>query len=82
MKKNLILELNVRLSVELGQKKMMLSEFLKTNHGTILELNKESKEPLTFFVNGKEFGVCEIVKMPNDKLGMRILEIFENKLPS
>lgn len=82
MKKNLILDLNVKLTVELGKKKMMLSEFLKTNHGTILELDKDSKEALTFFVNGKPFGVCEVVKMPNDKLGMRILKVFEGKSPS
>lgn len=79
MNTNLILDLRVHVSVELGDKKMLLSELLQSNHGTVLELNKESKEALTFFVNNKPFGICEIVKMPNDKLGMRILEIFEGK---
>ncbi len=78
---DLIMDLKVLVTVELGNKKMLISEFLKTNHGTVLELDKESKEALTFYVNDRPFGLCEIVKMPNDKLGMRVLKVFPSTLP-
>ncbi len=74
-----IMDLKVLVSVELGKKKMLLSEFLKTNHGTVLELDTESENSLLFYVNNKPFGVCEIVKMPNDRLGLRVIEIFKKK---
>lgn len=74
-----LIDLKIVISVELGKKKMLLSEFLKTNHGTVLELDTKSNNSLTFYVNNKPFGICEIVRMPNDKLGLRVIEVFKKQ---
>jgi flagellar motor switch protein FliN/FliY len=79
MNTELIKDIKVELTVEIGRKKMTLKEILSTNHGSILELDNKTGTPLNFFVNGKLFGTCEIVQMPNDKLGMKVVQIFGKK---
>ena len=74
-----IKDIKVEITVILGSKKMSIHDIMKTNHGSIIELNTKVDEPLVFCVNGKRFGTCEIVKLPNEKLGMKIVEIFKKK---
>lgn len=74
-----IQDIKVEITVIFGSKKMSIQEIMKTNHGSIIELNTKVGEPLVFCVNGKRFGTCEIVKMQNEKLGMKIIEIFKKK---
>lgn len=74
-----IKDIKVEITVILGSKKMSIQEIMKTTHGSIIELNTKVGEPLVFYVNGKRFGTCEIVKMSNEKLGMKIKEIFKKK---
>lgn len=76
---DLISDIKVLITIELGKRKMTLREIMSLTHGTILELTTKIEEPLNFYVNGKMFGNCEIVQMPNAKYGMRVLEIFNKK---
>ena len=55
---------------------MPIRELLNLANGAILTLDSIAGEPLKFYVNGKLFGLCEVVQI-NDKFGMRIIEIFK-----
>ena len=79
MNTELIKDIKVEITVEIGRKKITIKELLSINQGSIVELDNKTDAPLKFFVNGKLFGTCEIVQMPNDKLGMRVLQIFGKK---
>ena len=70
-------DLKVTIHVELGRKKIMISELLKTNYGSVIELDHPINEPFTFFVNNKPFGKGTLVQMPDGKKGLKILEIFK-----
>ncbi len=74
-----IFEIKVEISIELGRKKMPIRDILKTNHGSIIELDSDSKDPLVFYVNNKKFGTCKLVQK-GDKLGMQVVEIFNKKV--
>jgi flagellar motor switch protein FliN/FliY len=76
MNTELIKDIKVEITVEIGRKKITIKELLSINQGSIVELETKTDEPLKFFVNGKLFGTCEIVQMPNNKIGMRVLQIF------
>lgn len=67
--------LTVMITVELGKTKMSIRELLKLAQGSVVILDKVAGEPLNFYVNGKLFGTCEIVQV-NNKLGMRIIELY------
>lgn len=73
-----IQDIQVTISVELGRVKLSIRELLKLVQGSILSLDKMVGEPLDFYVNNKLFGACEIVQV-NDKLGMRIIEIYSKE---
>lgn len=74
-----IKDIPILIHVELGRKKLTIEQLLKTNHGSIIELDKESNKPLNFFVNNKLWGTCEIVKMSSGKLGIKIVELLSKK---
>jgi flagellar motor switch protein FliN/FliY len=79
MNTEIIKDIKVEITVEIGRAKITLKDLVSTNPGSILELNTKVGEPIKFYVNGKLFGTCEIVQMPNDKIGMRVLEVFGKK---
>jgi flagellar motor switch protein FliN len=79
MNAELIRDIKVEITVEIGRTQITIKDLLSTTHGSIVELDNKTQQPLNFFVNGKLFGTCEIVQMPNDKLGMRVLQIFGKK---
>lgn len=74
----LINDIEVTLTVQLGEQKISIREFLKLSPGSVVNLSHYVKDPLTFFANGKPLGLCEIVTV-NDKFGIRILKMFHNQ---
>ena len=76
MNSELLMNITVEISVELGSKKMKIQDVMNTSHGTVIELNKNVGDPFIFYVNDLPFGTCEIIQFQNGKCGMRILEIF------
>ena len=49
----LILDIPLKLSVELGRTKMPVSELLNLTQGSVIELNKLAGEPMEVMVNDK-----------------------------
>ncbi|MFP5518557.1 MAG: flagellar motor switch protein FliN [Bdellovibrionia bacterium] len=72
---NLILDIPLRVTVELGRTKMPVSELLNLTQGSVIELNKLAGEPMEVYVNDKLIARGEAV-LVNDKFGVRLIDII------
>jgi len=69
-----ILKLKVPVIVRIADRKLPLSDILRLAHGSILELNRGSEEPLHLMVNNTVVGEGEAVKV-GEHFGMRVTSI-------
>lgn len=72
---DLILDIPLRVTAELGRTKMIVSELLNLGQGSVIELNKLAGEPLEVFVNDKLVARGEAVVV-NEKFGVRLTDII------
>jgi flagellar motor switch protein FliN/FliY len=72
---DLILDIPLRVTVELGRTKMVVSELLNLGQGSVIELNKLAGEPLEVLVNDKLVARGEAVVV-NEKFGVRLTDII------
>ena len=72
---DLILDLPLDVSVELGKVKMPVNELLRLGRGSILELTKPVGEPLDIYINNKLIAKGEVVIL-DDKFGIRVADII------
>jgi flagellar motor switch protein FliN/FliY len=70
----LILDVPLGVSVELGRVRMPVRELLSLSAGSVIELAKLAGEPLDVLINGRPVARGEAV-MVNDKFGVRLTEI-------
>ncbi len=70
-----ILDINVRLSVEIGQTKISIRKLLQLNQGSVVELDRLAGEPLDIKVNGTLVAKGEVVVI-HDKFGIRLTDII------
>ena len=73
-KLDLLLDVPLDLSVELGRARMSIQDLLNLSPGSVIELDKVAGEPLDFMVNGRLVARGEAVVV-NDKFGVRITDI-------
>lgn len=71
---DLILDIPLRVTVELGRSKMLINDLLQLGQGSVIELNKFVGEPLEVLVNNKLVARGEVVVV-NDKFGVRLTDI-------
>lgn len=71
----LIQEIPIEITVELGRTHRKISEILEYGPGTIIELDKLVGEPLEVFANGKFIAKGEVVVI-DDNFGIRITDII------
>lgn len=69
-----LLDIPVKVVVELGKTKVQLGDLLRLGRGSVLELEKPAEEPLDVHVNGKLIGRGEVVVV-NNKFGIKLTEI-------
>lgn len=74
----LILDIPLRVTVELGRTKMPVMELLALGQGSVIELNKLAGEPMEVFVNDKLIARGEAVVI-NEKFGVRLTDIISTK---
>jgi flagellar motor switch protein FliN/FliY len=74
----LILDVPLGVSVELGRVKMPVRQLLSLTAGSVVELAKLAGEPLDVLINGRAVARGEAV-MVNDKFGVRLTEIVSQK---
>ena len=72
---DLILDLPLDVSVELGKVKMPVNELLRLGRGSILELTKPVGEPLDIYINNRLIAKGEVVIL-DDKFGIRVADII------
>jgi flagellar motor switch protein FliN/FliY len=70
----LILDVPLAVSVELGRVRMPVRALLALAAGSVVELEKLAGEPLDVLINGRPVARGEAV-MVNDKFGVRLTEI-------
>lgn len=70
-----ILDIPLKVSVELGRSKVIIKDLLQLGQGSVLELDKLAGEPLEVLVNGKLVARGEVVVV-NEKFGIRLTDII------
>ena len=73
---DIVLDVPVTLSLEVGSATMSVGELLKLGQGAVVELDRAVGEPLDVMVNGALVAHGEIV-LVNDKFGIRLTSIIE-----
>lgn len=74
----MILDIPLRMTVELGRAKMAVSELLNLGQGSVIELNKLAGEPMEVLVNDKLIARGEAVVV-NEKFGVRLTDIISTR---
>jgi flagellar motor switch protein FliN/FliY len=72
--KNLIMDIPVSLSVELGQTQLEVREVLHLGAGSVIELNKLQEEPVDLRINGRLVARGEVILIKNS-LAVKISEL-------
>jgi flagellar motor switch protein FliN len=71
---DLLLDVPLDVTVELGRSRMSIQELLALSPGSVIELDKVAGEPLDIVVNDRLIARGEAVVV-NDKFGIRITDI-------
>ncbi|SFN63318.1 flagellar motor switch protein FliN/FliY [Izhakiella capsodis] len=72
---DLIMDIPVKMTVELGRTKMTIKELLRLTQGSVVALDGLAGEPLDILINGYLIAQGEVVVV-NDKYGVRITDII------
>lgn len=72
---DLILDIPVKMTVELGRTKMTIKELLRLSQGSVVSLEGLAGEPLDILINGYLIAQGEVVVV-SDKYGVRITDII------
>ncbi|MFQ5779655.1 MAG: flagellar motor switch protein FliN, partial [Nitrospiria bacterium] len=69
-----ILDVPLRISVQLGNAKMLIRDLLQLGQGSVVELEKLAGEPMDVFIGDKLVARGEVVVV-NEKFGVRLTDI-------
>ncbi|TDR82938.1 flagellar motor switch protein FliN [Paludibacterium purpuratum] len=72
---DMILDIPVQLTVELGRTKIAIRNLLQLAQGSVVELDGQAGEPMDVLVNGCLIAQGEVVVV-NDKFGIRLTDII------
>lgn len=72
---DLILDIHLDVSVELGRVKILVNDLLQLGQGSIIELNKSVGEPLEIYINNKLIARGEVVVV-DESFGIRVTDII------
>ena len=72
---DMILDIPVQLSVELGRTKLPIKNLLQLAQGSVVELDGLAGEPMNVFVNGCLIAQGEVVVV-NDRFGIRLTDVI------
>ncbi len=72
---DVVLDIPVTLSMEVGRSKLSIRSLLQLNQGSVVELNRATGEPLDVYVNGTLVAHGEVVVV-NEKFGIRLTDVI------
>lgn len=73
---DLVLDVPVSLTVELGGCKLPMGDVLQLGPGSVVQLEKLASEPVELLVNGKLIARGEVVVL-EDRFGVKITELVK-----
>ena len=72
---NLVLDVPVSLTIELGSCQLPMKEVLQLNIGSVVQLDKQADAPVELSINGKLIAHGEVVVI-EDRFGVKITEVI------
>ena len=72
---DVILDIPVALTIEVGSTSITIKNLLQLNQGSVLELDRLAGEPLDVLVNGTLIAHGEVVVV-NDKYGIKMTDVI------
>ncbi len=72
---NMLLDIPLQVTVELGRTKRVVKEILEMSQGSIIELDKLAGEPVDILINNKLIAVGEVVVI-DENFGVRVTDIL------
>ena len=72
---DVILNIPVTLSMQIGRTRMTIEELMRLNRGSVVKLDRLAGEPMDVLVNGTLIAHGEVVVV-NDKFGIRLLDVI------
>jgi flagellar motor switch protein FliN/FliY len=78
---DVLLDVPVRITVELGACQMPMRDVLQLNAGSVVQLDKVADAPVDLYVNNKRIAQGEVVVV-EDRFGIKITEIFGAQPPA
>lgn len=72
---DILMDVPVRLTVELGSCMMPMREVLQLGNGSVVQLDKIADAPVDLFANNKMVAQGEVVVV-DDRFGIKITKIF------
>jgi flagellar motor switch protein FliN/FliY len=73
-KLKMILDIPLKVTVELGRTKMLVNDLLQLGQGSVIELDKIAGEPMEILINDKLVAMGEVVVV-NEKFGVRLTDV-------
>ncbi len=73
---DLLMDVKLQLTVELGRCELPIKKVLELTRGSIVELDKVAGEPVALYANGKHVANGEVVVI-DDNFGLRITNISD-----
>jgi len=70
----LLLDIPLQVSVEVGRARILVRDLLQMQEGTLIELEKLAGEPLDLYVNARLIARGEAVVV-NEKFGLRLTDV-------
>jgi len=74
---NMILDVPLLISVELGRTKMLVNDLLQLGQGSVTALDKMAGEPMEIRINDKLVALGEVVVI-NERFGVRLTDVISN----
>ncbi len=71
---DLLLDVPLKVSVELGGTKLRIQELLDLGQGSILELDRMAGEPVDILVNGRAIALGEVVVV-TERYAVRVVSV-------
>jgi len=76
-KMKMILDVPLKITVELGRTKLLVHDLLQLGQGSVIELDKMAGEPMEIYVNDKLVAMGEVVVV-NEKFGVRLTDVMSD----
>ena len=77
-KLELLLDLQLPVSIELGRTNMLIKEILQLGRGSVIEFDKLVSEPVDVIINGKKIAEGEVVVI-DKHFGIRITQLIDRE---